>query len=248
METFGTLLKHQGISSYSLQPEMIADSGLSLSLMPGVEHLPYESLAELWHTLENKLSERTADQRYYFAYWPNLDGVQHTYGPQHPFVAQEYFGFLRELVHFLERARQRGKGDTLLLLTADHGMLATELSPEVEIRRYPELLSMMHLLPTGEARMPYLYLKPGFEQKALDLIESIFPGQFIPIDSQKALDAGLFGPPPYHPQAISRLGDVVLLARGNHYLYWQNKESTMHGRHGGLSSTEMLVPLLAFPL
>lgn len=244
----GTMFKKQGVASYAFQPEAINGSGLSQSLLANVESMPYTGLPELWQTLEHMLAQPASRARYFYIYWPNLDGWQHMYGPDDDHIREEYFIFMREMLRFLERARRNGRGDTLLLMTADHGMLPTARPPEAEIRRYPELLSMLHLLPTGEARMPYLYLKPGFEQKALDLIETLFPGQFIPVDSQKAVDSGLFGPAPYHPKLITRLGDVILLARDNHFLYWQNKENMMNGRHGGMSRQEMLVPLLVLPI
>ncbi len=248
VESFGTTLKKRGIQSYALQHESISRSGLSDSLLSDVQSMPFSNLSNLWQTLDQKLAEKSSEQRYFYVYWGDLDGFQHAYGPDDTRVAQAYFEFLRSMNNFLSLAQKRGNGDTLFLLTADHGQVPTSRPPRAEIKRYPDLLAMLHLLPTGESRLPYLYLKPGFEKQAFSRLEALFPGQFIPVDSQKAVDAGLFGPKPYHPQLISRLGDVVLLARDHYFLYWHDKENLMQGRHGGLNRKEMLVPLIALTL
>jgi hypothetical protein len=40
------------------------------------------------------------------------------------------------------------------------------------------------------------------------------------------------------------VGDLILVARGNAYLWWADKEDQLLGRHGGLHPEEMLVPFL----
>jgi hypothetical protein len=61
-----------------------------------------------------------------------------------------------------------------------------------------------------------------------------------------AVEAGLFGAPPASPQTEDRVGDWIVIARRNAFLWGATKENTMLGRHGGLSREEMLVPLFAF--
>ena len=64
----------------------------------------------------------------------------------------------------------------------------------------------------------------------------------------QALKAGLFGPGSEHPGLHDRIGDLILVARNNHYLWWDSKEDFMLGRHGGLHAEEMLVPFLGVRL
>lgn len=243
--TLGPAMRRQGVHPFALQHNSIHKSGLSQMLLAEVDALPFRTLSDLWWTLEQVESEHLAEKRYFYLYWGELDELQHVYGPEDPRVAQEYFVFLRAMLRFLQRARAHGNGDTLFLLTADHGQVRSLPSPETEIRRHPELLQMMHLLPTGESRMPYLYLKPGYEQRALTMMDELYPGQFTAVDSEEALAVGLFGAEPFHPQIRSRIGDKVLLAREEYYLHWPDKENLLLGRHGGLNRKEMIVPLAA---
>jgi hypothetical protein len=65
------------------------------------------------------------------------------------------------------------------------------------------------------------------------------------VDTREALDAGLWGPGPLHPETRSRLGDLLLLATGNGWLADSTGQMPeFRGMHGGLTSEEMLVPSL----
>lgn len=243
--TLGRVMRRQGVHPYALQHNSINKSGLSQMLLAEVDALPFRTLSDLWWTLGQVQSDHSLEKRYFYLYWGELDELQHVYGPDDPRPAQEYFVFLRAMLRFLQRAQAHGNGDTLFLLTADHGQVPSTPSPVADIRRYPELLDLLHLLPTGESRLPYLYLRPGAEEEALAKIEELFPGQFTAVDSEKALAAGLFGPAPFHPRIRSRIGDKVLFAKEDHYLWWPDKENLLKGRHGGLNRKEMIVPLAA---
>jgi len=134
---------------------------------------------------------------------------------------------------------------TLLLLFADHGQITTHKDPNFELRNHPDLTERLHILPTGENRLPYLYLRPGQDEAVNEYIQKAWPGSFTTIPSDHALKADLFGPGAPSPFSADRLGDITVLTHGDAYMWWANKENPLIGRHGGLSSEEMLVPLLA---
>jgi hypothetical protein len=45
-----------------------------------------------------------------------------------------------------------------------------------------------------------------------------------------------------------RLGDLIVIARKDAYLWWADKDNPLIGRHGGLSEQEMVVPFLSVEL
>jgi len=78
-----------------------------------------------------------------------------------------------------------------------------------------------------------LHIRPGYEEKVREVVEKKWPERFTVLKSEQAVNAGLFGSSPYHPELFSRVGDLLLVARKDAYLYWPRKENTLHGRHGG---------------
>ena len=243
VETLGPFLTKNNVDTYVLQHSSIVRTGLSTMLFPQLKTIAFRGMQDMFVTLEEIASSPLSKNRYLYAYWGDLDELQHIYGPEDTRVAQEYQSFQKAFLNFIDHLRRPGRGDTLVLLTADHGLIPTEITPDHEVRRYPDFVSLLHMLPTGESRLPYLYVKPGCEEKVKEAVERYWPGQFIAISASQAVSTGLFGPGPYCGELFSRLGDLILLPRDGAYLYWQIKENRLKGRHGGLSDQEMLVPL-----
>jgi len=71
---------------------------------------------------------------------------------------------------------------------------------------------------------------------------------FAMLDAPVALKAGLFGPGAPADEAPARLGDLLAIARADHYLDRLDRRRRLRGRHGGLSPEEMLIPWLAVRL
>jgi hypothetical protein len=94
----------------------------------------------------------------------------------------------------------------------------------------------------------YLFIRPREVGHVRDYIEQTWPGEFAFLDPQKAINRGLFGPGTPHPRLVDRLGDLIVVARKDAYLWWADKENPLIGRHGGLSEQEMAVPLLSVML
>ena len=246
--TFGPHLVQNGIQVDAMQHWSIAHSGLSTMLFPGVNVVPFRSPSDLWVTLPALLAQRKAQRAYTYIYWGELDELSHRFGPMDDRVDLEFSLFSYLLEGFLEGIRKQSQGDTLFLMTADHGHLLTPKTALFEMRSHPEFEDCISLYPSGENRMAYLYIKPGAEQRLKDYVAATWPGKFDLVPTQDALAAGLFGPGQAHPQLAERTGDYILFAQDDAYLWWANKANFLLGRHGGLTQTEMVVPLLGLVL
>jgi hypothetical protein len=94
----------------------------------------------------------------------------------------------------------------------------------------------------------YLFVRPGQTEAVREYLQRTWPNQFSVIDPGYAVESGLFGPGSPHPFLADRLGDMVVIARGDAYLWWDARDNRMIGRHGGLHPDEMLVPFLTVRL
>ncbi|MEA4812625.1 MAG: alkaline phosphatase family protein [Anaerolineaceae bacterium] len=249
MQTFGKALMGAGIESHVFQPANIIGTGLSLMQLGGTTVHGYVSEADLWVSLRENLNSRPANPKFIYAYWSVVDTLMHRYGPDNERTLSAFSDFSNTLQTCLFNGLETwARKDTLFLLIADHGGVYQPYYENYNISNHPELLSNLSFLPTCEARLPFLYHKPGREQAVRDYFEHAWPGKFTLIKREEALEARLFGLDNTRPELQDRIGDLVAITHDDAYLWWPNKQNTMLGRHGGLNPDEMLVPLFGINL
>jgi hypothetical protein len=249
LPTMGTHLASFGIRSYALQHRSIIRSGLSQMFLEDVAVHGYLVPSELWVNLRHLVESNPNQPKYFWVYTGQFDHLSHFYHPDDERVANEFAEFSRGFEeHFLERLSPSCRNGTLVLLTADHGMLATRKSARYDLHNHPDLARCLHIFPTGEHRLMYLFIKPGLSDQVLTYFDQTWPGEFVFLDPSEAVTKGLFGPGIPHPSIFERLGDLIVVARNEAYLWWANKENMLIGQHGGLSPDEMIVPLLSVML
>ena len=247
--TLGPHLRKYGVRTCAIQHHLIAHSGLSRMLFPGVDVVPFRTQSDLWVTLGRLMDEESQEPRYLYMYWGDLDDVMHRFGPEDERARWEFTSFSRQLAQFLKKRRAAGRGDTLLLLTADHGHNATPRSPHNEINRYPQLLDCLVMPPSCENRLPVVFLRPGKEKQFRQIVEKTWPGVFHLLPSEDAVRAGLFGARVYE-RFWSRVGDYVLVPQTDEAYWWfyAGRDNLLLGRHGGMSRREMLTPLVGMQI
>jgi Type I phosphodiesterase / nucleotide pyrophosphatase len=249
LPTLGSYLTTQGIRSYALQNRSIIRSGLSQMFLKDVQVHGYLTSTELWVNLRHLIESNPTTRQYFWVYTGQIDHYSHYYHPDDERVAAELGEFSRSFEqNFLERLSPALRRHTLILLTADHGMLATQRSPHYDLRNHPNLSRLLHILPTGEHRLMYLFTRPGKADEIRDYYEKTWRGQFVFLDPSDAVAKGLYGPGKPNSHLADRMGDLIAAARDDAYLWWADKENPLIGQHGGLSAEEMIVPLLSVML
>jgi hypothetical protein len=245
----GNHLSAHVIDVYGFQHQSIARSGLSRMLLQKVKVNPFRSQADLWSNLRNLMEDKPGERKYIWAYWGEVDYFSHNYGPDDERTVNELVNFSDQLGSlFLNQLEGGNRRDTLLILMADHGQIKTQPDPHYDLSNHPGLTRRLHIMPTGENRLAFLHMRPGQGEAVREYIERTWPEQFATLDPVFAVEAGLFGPGESHPRLFDRLGDLIVIARGNAYWWWSNRTDHLFGRHGGLSAEEMLVPFLAAEL
>ncbi|MDY6874296.1 MAG: alkaline phosphatase family protein [Chloroflexota bacterium] len=245
----GPHLRAAGITPTTFIHYSIAHSGLSVMQMKDVDLAPYVDEADLAVSLADFLNGRAGERDYVYVYYSDVDTLMHRFNASDQRVTLQFSAFSDLFEQAcLDRLSPEVRDETILLLAADHGSMPTPIDHRYDLVNHPELLSNLVMNPTCEHRLAFFYLKPGAENEVRDYIERTWPGEFLLLNSKEALDAGLFGEPPFKGQTPDRIGDLIAVAKGQAYFWWAPTLNHMHGRHGGLSRQEMLVPFLAVPL
>jgi predicted AlkP superfamily pyrophosphatase or phosphodiesterase len=247
--TLGPHLHSHGVDAHAFQPNRIAHSGLSRMFLRDVDIHGFVSPTDLWIGVRELLESHQGRKLYVWAYWDAVDTLSHLNGPESGRSRAEFAHFSQAMMRFfLEPLSPAARRGTLLVLLADHGQLATQKDPFYDVGNHPQLVRRLHLQPTGENRLAYLFVRPGQTEAVREYIERTWPNQFTVLHSAYAIDAGLFGSGETHPRLLDRLGDLIVVAREKAYWWWAPYENPIIGRHGGLSLEEMVVPLLVAPL
>lgn len=247
-DTLHDRLRPAGVRPYVLLKHIYVRSGLSRLLGPKAATIvPFSNSSDM-SVLLRKILERPNERAFLFVYWDALDEIAHRYGPE----SEEWEAELKSLAYMLEQACL---GDfeapflkrTLFLIAADHGQLRVVPKNEVmRLTRLRKLKQSLLLPPTGEYRATYLYAKSGKLTELESGLRESFGDHLVVVRSREALEAGLFGRGPIHPETLDRIGDLVVIPRGPQALYWPHDSYSLIGRHGGLTDEEMLVPWIAF--
>ncbi|MHB2017736.1 MAG: alkaline phosphatase family protein [Candidatus Xenobia bacterium] len=222
-------------------------SALSKMLYRGADIKAYVANHDSVPLLCQSLLARKRRPHYYHLYYDEMDVVQHQYGPESPIVAACLDGFDHALSRHLLRL---SAPDTLVMVTADHGHVHTTSKHSYNLREHPDLMQMLMAPPCGDARLPYLYVRPDTLEAAEALLKERFGETTAVLRGETLLREGWFGSGAMHAEARSRVGHLVLVPQAPWKFTYPSgpDDRDSLGRHGGLDEDEMRVPLLAFRL
>lgn len=227
-----------GIASFAVGIAAYANSGFTRATLRGASFVSAQTPAERVAIAYQLAADQPGSLVY--CYLPEVDKAGHRHG-----VASEgWLHALEELDAAVSVAPPRGVG---VLITADHGMI------DVPAHRHTvldggdaRLDGVRHF--GGEPRMLHLYAEADAQPDAVVQAWRRESGRDADVLSrEEAIGAGLFG----HrvtEEARARIGDVLVLARGNRAFYdgtaADQRGRGMVGQHGALTPEERQVPYI----
>jgi predicted AlkP superfamily pyrophosphatase or phosphodiesterase len=246
--TLGTHFRNNGVKAHTFQHYTIAGSGLSQMIFRDVESHAFRTESDLWNSVREVFEDKVNTKTFTYIYWSEIDTRSHRSGPLHPSIREEWNTFAHFLFQFLSAAVSLNHRKTLFLLTADHGQIPTDILTEYDLNTHADLLDHLIMKPTGESRLPFLFVKKDHEEKVAQYLSTHWNQQFGIVSSTEFLNSGLMGFGKAYKGTTDRIGNWVVIPSNNAYWWWVNKDNVLRGRHGGLSPQEMLVPFFAIEL
>jgi hypothetical protein len=186
-------------------------------------------------------------------YWDELDTLQPLRGTADPSRSLDLDGLLLRLEFAARLLPGKLRRSLSFVATSDHGQVPADLEHRLAVDAVGPLTDSMAWPMAGDRRAGYFGAKAGRREDLREaLLAALPPGAHL-LEMGRALDAGLFGPPPFHPEVRERLGDFLALVPPPWALTYRvpgTPEPTRYlvGAHGGLHPDELLVPLVAGPL
>ena len=257
--TFYQKLQTRGITSYVFQHESYTPSTYSDIIYKGATVFSFKRLSDALSNLVELVIADTAPITYYFLYFDKIDAICHTYGPQSRQFEETVDTFLRMMEELFYKKLSGKVGQTLLILTADHGQI--EVDPRrtfylnkhsSEIEQYLQRNQGGKLLvPAGSARDMFLHVKEERIDEAVVLLQKRLADIAEVYYTEQLVAQHFFGSSEPSKEFLARVGNVVILHYKHETVWWYEEgKFDMHfkGHHGGLTPEEMEIPLLLLPL
>ena len=246
-ETFHQRLAAKGVASIQFAHHSYARSAFNRMATAGAEVVAHATLAQGLVQLKEAL-EATEGKALLGFYWAAIDFIAHLYGPGTPYHEAEIASFWRT---FDEALRDIDSPDTLYLFTADHGHVGADAAETIALNmRLPQLAEHLAVSPTGNRIYPngsprdvFLHVRPERRDETVDLLCAELGDKAAVMTVDAALGEGLLGPQPVSEELRRRLGDILILPRLGHFVWWHEPgvlTNTFHGHHGGLTAEEAI--------
>ena len=174
-------------------------------------------------------------RKYIYAYWPSPDDVIHKTGCH----SEETKKCLKDMEKKIAKFASE-MGDTLLIVTADHGLIDTEIS---KLQDHPEIVDCLERLPALEPRAMTFFVKKGRKRDFVKEFNKVYGEQFELLTKEKLLREKYMGTGTEHPKFRDMLGDYFAFAKENMSVMF-DEEEPWKAMHGAASYEEVKVPLI----
>lgn len=176
-----------------------------------------------------------------YAYWDEVDKAGHVHGPD----SLEWGEAVEAVDAFVAELLARVPRGTVVLVTADHGMIEAPLERRRDLALDPVLESGVRLL-AGEPRAPQAWCEPGAADQVVATWREELGEEALVLTREEAVAAGWFGP--LSQGYAERVGDVVVAMLGRATVLdsrlLRPEVLALRGHHGSITDAETAVPLL----
>ena len=163
------------------------------------------------------------------------DASQH----QHGITSKEVSEALKSLDTSLKAAAEKLPKDTLLLITADHGLIDIE---PIHLFDYHDITSTFEHLPAGEPRATQFFIKDGMQEYFIGFFNEHFSEYFNLYTKEEFLSKKLLGEGEKSPLIDECLGDFIAIAK-DRFIFKLSDEKSHLAHHAGMTKGELDVPL-----
>lgn len=244
-------LEAAGVDTAVVQPAETLGTEYAAATFRGATQVPYETVADGATLLRDRLAAKNGPS-YTYVYASDLDTASHDYGTDsgayHDALARLTRRFSAALYDDIDAATAP---DTLLFVTADHGLVDFEPGPDgcldlLSVDGITDALARddagRPILPWGDYRLLHLAVRDGKRDQAGRALKA--HGGTV-LTREQVRERGFFGPDAGETFE-RRCGDLVYTHPDQKLTYpGAQKIVPKIGMHGGPTPEEMVVPFAA---
>ena len=237
--------RQRGARTYVVEPEIFRAEAMTRMHAAEAEFRGYLLPSTMSVRLGELLDGRPwgVAPGYVYAYWAGVDTSAHWHGPGSREEAAEAAGLDLALSRTFSRP---GRGDTLVVLTADHGHARVDPARLIDLEADAELRAMLRNPLAGEPRCVFIHTdRPAEVKRHLD---ERYPRALAVFDRDELVEAGMFGrgDPTLVRKRVGEICAFVRADRGATIVRVDGQVVLHRGSHGGMSADEMRIPVIAW--
>ena len=230
-------------SVFGVVPEEIADSPYSSYCRGHSPSYGYKGLEDAAAAVLKRLGESRGPS-FTHLYIPHVDAASHEYGIAHDVTKQA----IAAVDGLLSQIAARMPPNAAMVVSSDHGLLDMDAAAH-EIEPDDDLLDHLEHEPWGTAPSVMLQVR---EDRAVEFearFRERFGEHFYLLTDDEVLELELMGPGPVSPVTRRRMGNYMALSTGAPAIYYNYPRTGEDvppkvANHGGLTTDEMMVPLI----
>ena len=228
----------------SVLPERIAASVYSAYFSGDTPRLGYKSFEQAIDAVVARIGQ-ASQPTFTYLYTDGVDSLAHTHGVTGPEVSAAVSSLDRQLA----RLSKALAGRATVTITADHGFLDAPAGTRHQLRGTDPLMALLRSAPSGDARVLYLHIRDGTEERLRQHFWERFGERFALVTVDEAETLELFGPGPLASETRRRMGDFVAISTGQDVIAYHagsgiSRAMLEASQHSGLSPAEMCIPLI----
>ncbi len=231
-------------SSYLILPSNIVNS-ISTKVMFGkkIKRISYRTLKGYFNQTKRIINSNNR-KKIFHVYWPDFDHLCHKYGVKSRQVKKHF----KELNFGFEKFIKSIQGtNTLLIITADHGLIDSPAKNRINLNQHPKLKETLTLPLCGDKRAVHCFVHPTKAKQFKKYIQTRLKKAFSLHTKKELIKKGYFGLYKPNKKLFQRVGDFILIAKDDYIIqdFILGEERHFYkGNHGGTSKWEMFVPLI----
>jgi hypothetical protein len=225
-----------GVSVTHVAAKRYEGSGFTQAALRGAKYVGANGIDEMVTAVSSAL---VAQPSFVYTYLNTLDSAGHSDGVG----SDKWLTALAQISEFITKVKESVPTGTRIWITSDHGMVNS--TKQIILGQDNDLLENV-LLIGGEPRARHIYINEGAQEEIVAKWREFLGDSAKVFSKSEAIADGLFGPV-VSEDASDRMGDLIAIANDDLIIIDParvKEESSMVGHHGGVTDTEVEIPLL----
>lgn len=181
------------------------------------------------------------EETFTYLYIPNIDTLEHDNG----YDSKEVLNELKEIENQLERLKNE---DTVTIVTADHGQTNVNKYIVMDFKKYD---AYFYAYPGIDFGMATYYVKNEKKKEFEKEFAKDFKNKMYLFETKEFINDKIFGPNENNKILLENLGEYISICNSdslfiNSLQAEKYFEKAKKGNHSGLTSDEMIIPLIIF--